>query len=453
MRNTRIIAVILIGLVGALSVPACNLDVPDLNNPGLEDLQNNPNAASVGAAATGLLIGSRRNHAAANGYVSQLGILGRESYNLDLADPRYVNEMLRGPLDQGSPFGGNFWAGPYANIKLGNLVLHAADKVNELTAAQKAAVRGFVKTINAIDLLEVIATHDSNGGVVDTDHDLGAPLGAIVDKTAVYSAIVSQLDSGLTDLAAGGMAFPFLMSEGYAGFDTPATFAKFNRAIKARVAAYIKDYAAVNAALAASFLDDGAMADFEAGVYYTYSTKAGDTTNALLNPNIYAHPSLATDVQKNGATNDARFTAKIEPASKPGSLQGATSNIVFTMYQAPDSRVSLIRNEELILLKAEALFYTGNVPGALAELNIVRTRSGGLLPLAGTPNEATFLDELLYERRYSLMFEGHRWIDLRRFNRMLPVDLRDDARNVRYPIPLPECNARTNEPRCALGST
>ena len=36
-----------------------------------------------------------------------------------------------------------------------------------------------------------------------------------------------------------------------------------------------------------------------------------------------------------------------------------------------------------------------------------------------------FLDELLYNRRWSLLFEGHRWIDHRRFGRLnaLPRDL------------------------------
>ncbi|HET9989055.1 MAG TPA: RagB/SusD family nutrient uptake outer membrane protein, partial [Kofleriaceae bacterium] len=116
--------------------------------------------------------------------------------------------------------------------------------------------------------------------------------------------------------------------------------------------------------------------------------------------------------------------------------------------------VPLIRNEELILLEAEAKFFTGDVPGALVALNLVRVTSGGLAPITGTPDAATFTDELLYERRYSLLFEGgHRWIDLRRFMRDLPLDVPTHVRNVRYPFPQAECNARPNEPKCMLGST
>jgi hypothetical protein len=79
-----------------------------------------------------------------------------------------------------------------------------------------------------------------------------------------------------------------------------------------------------------------------------------------------------------------------------------------------------------------------------------------LTAIAGVPAEAEFIDDLLYEREFSLLFEGgHRWIDTRRFNKLdtLPLDNPTDKRNKRYPIPLAECNARPGEPKCALTST
>lgn len=444
-------------LAGILAAaPGCDLDVPDLNNPGIDELAENPTVSSVTAACTGLLIGSRRNHAAANGYVSQLGILGRESYNFDAADPRYVNELLGSQLAAGSPFGGNFWAGPYANIRLANTVLTAVDKVAELSAEEKAAIRGFTKTIKAIDLLEVIVTRDDIGVVIDTDRPVGAELGPIVDKPAVLAEIARLLDDGNMDLAAAGDEFPFAFGRGYAGFDDPMTFATFNRAVRARVAAYQEDYPAALTALGASFIDDMPMsqADLDVGVYYSYSTGAGDATNGLINPNIYAHPSLQTDAMMNGATVDLRYTRKVGMADKAGSAQGLTSELKFLHYPSPASPVPLIRNEELILLRAEAKFFTNDVTGAVEDLNIVRTVSGGLQEIAGTPTEEEFVTALLYERQFSLLFEGHRWIDARRFGRLdsLPLDKPEHTRNRRYPIPLAECNARPDEPKCALNS-
>jgi starch-binding outer membrane protein, SusD/RagB family len=466
MRHIKLAAFALGGLLGSLSVPACDLDVPDLNNPSLDDLENNPTAVSISAACTGLLVGNRRNHAAANGYVSQLGILGRESYNFDTADPRYIDEMLAGKLSPASPFGGNFWAAPYANIRLANIVLGAVEKVTDLSAMNKAAIRGFTKTIIALDLLEVIVTHDTNGAVIDTDRDPLAPLGAIVDKAMVYTEIVRLLETAVTDLDAGGTAaFPFAVSKGFSAFNAPPSFRTFNRAIRARVAAYLGDYPGVLTALTGSFINDNpAILDFDAGAYYTYSTKPSDTPNALINPNIFVHPKMKDDAQMNGPNIDARFARKTGTANQPGTAGERTATLAYKgLYPDPESSVPLIRNEELILLKAEALFFTNNVAGAVTELNIVRTNSGRLPEQTGLPSMATFVDQLLYERRYSLMFEGHRWIDARRLGRLasLPIFIdHDDAGkeipdtlNVRYPIPQPECNARPGEPRCMLGST
>jgi starch-binding outer membrane protein, SusD/RagB family len=442
----------------ASALPACDLDVPDLNNPALGDLEDNPTAVGVASACTGLLIGSRRNTAAANGYVVQLGILGREAYNLDQADPRFVKELLEGALNRGSPFGGNFWQFPYANIRLANLVEKAVDKVPDFSAEQKAGILGFANTIEALDLLEVINARDTNGAVIDTDQDIHA-LGAIVDKPAVFAEIVKMLDGAATSLAMAGMTFAFPLSEGYAGFDKPATFLTFNRAIRARVAAYLKDYTALKTALEASFIDTAPMTmDLKKGVYHAYSTQSGDATNNLINPNIWAHPSLETDAQMNGATVDARFTSKIHKVMKGGAALGLGSNLVFDTYPTPSSPVPIIRNEELILLRAELKWFgtPQDKVGAVEDLNLVRTTSGGLLAVAAATDEQ-FVTALLYERRYSLLMEGgHRWIDTRRFDRMmdLPIDKPGvSVKNVRYPIPLAECNARPmSEPRCQLGS-
>jgi hypothetical protein len=55
------------------------------------------------------------------------------------------------------------------------------------------------------------------------------------------------------------------------------------------------------------------------------------------------------------------------------------------------------------------------------------------------------LTQLLYEKRYSLLWVGgHRWIDLRRYDRLgtLPLDLPVHTVNDRYPIPGDEQLAR-----------
>jgi hypothetical protein len=443
---------LLLASISALALGACDLDIGDLNHPQLDDLQNHPTRTSVDSACTGLLIGNRRNVAAENGYIMQLGILGREATNSDSADPRYVTELLNGPLNAGSPFGGNFWALPYANIKVANIILDVVGKVpaGDFTAEESSGIKGFTKTMQALDLLEVIDTHDSNGIVVDPATSF-TELAPIVDKAAGFAKIVSLLDTAKTDLMAGGTAFSFPLSPGYDGFNTPATFLKFNRAIRARVAVYMKDYDAALAALGESFIDETKSLDL--GVYHVFGTNSGDTVNQLVNPNIFVDGSVQKDVQKKADTKpDDRYTRKVIE-SKDG------KTLTFAAYTSPTSRVPIIRNEELILIRAEAEIGKSDLANAAKDLNFIRTTSGGLAARADL-TAGNIVDELLYNRRYSLLFEGHRWIDVRRFDRLadLPVNTdpmtgKVDVRNARYPLPLNECNARpADEPACAKGS-
>ena len=449
MRPARVIAAVAVLFFAG----ACkDLVVPDYNNSSLDDLSLNPTPAKITTAAQGLLIGTRVDVGAQNGYVSLLGILGRESYNFDPADPRFITEMLIGPLDGGSPaFGGNLFADPYRNIRNANILLGAVDKVTGLSAAEKSAVQGFAKTMQALDYLNVINTRDDLGAPIDVNIGPTAGPAAIATKAAVFTQIATLLDDGLTALNAGGTAFPFVLSPGFANFSTPAQFARFNRALKARVEAYRSNYAAVLTALNGSFLDT--TAPLTLGAYQSYSTGSGDTQNALYDPAgraILAHPSIVTDAEKKAnGTLDARALAKVAQLPAPRTVQDVTTDLVFTIYNTNTTPIPIIRNEELILLRAEGRYFTTDQTGALSDINLIRTTSGGLAPRGPFLNQSDFVTELLKQRRYSLLFEGgHRWIDARRFGLLgtLTKALPTHTVPSRFPFPEAECLARVPAP-------
>jgi hypothetical protein len=449
MRVTRTIAAAAVLLLAG----ACkDLVVPDYNNTSLDDLTNNPTPTKIAQAAQGLMVGTRVGIGEQNGYVSLLGILGRESYNFDPADPRFITEMLIGPLDGGSPaFGGNLFAAPYRNIRNANILLGALNTVVGMTTAQKAAVEGYAKTIQALDYLNVVNTRDDLGAPLDVNIGPTDAPAAIVAKAAVLTHIATLLDDALTRLNAGGTAFPFELSPGFAGFDTPATFAEFNRALKARVEVYRGNYAAALTALGASFLDTGAP--LALGVYHSYGTGSGDTQNALFDPTgraILAHPSIVTDAEnKPDGTPDARLLSKVAQLPAPRTVQGVTTDRVFSIYNSNTTPIPIIRNEELILLRAEARYFTNDFIGARDDINFIRTTSGGLAPRGLFLNQTDFITELLKQRRYSLLFEGgHRWIDVRRFGLLstLPLALATHTIPSRFPFPEGECLARVPAP-------
>lgn len=435
----------LLVLATTAAVGCTNLTAPDFNNPSLDELEETPTRAAAIAAATGLLIGGRDNIAEFNGYVSLLGILGRESYNLDGADTRFVTQMLQGPLDPGArALGGNLWNERYQNIRNANILLTALDQLSDappvgFTPTEKEATRGFATTMQALDFLLVINARDTNGAPIDVDRSLDEPPAPIESKEAVFAHIVDLLEQGAGHLRSAGDAFPFPLSPGFAGFDTPSTFLQFNRALLARVEVYRMNFAAALAALEESFIGQGVALD--RGVYHTYLTGSGDKTNGLVDPDLFAHTSIVEDAElQPGGEIDARVQRKVVEVD-PRTLLDITSNLRFDpLYPTPASPVAIIRNEELILLRAEANIGLGNVGAAAADINFIRVESGGLDPREDL-DAGNILDELLAQKRFSLLFEGgHRWIDARRYGRLddLPLDRPGDRVISEFPIPTDE---------------
>lgn len=439
-------------LVAPVVLVGCSdLTVPDYNNPSIEDLLNAPTRTAVVTATTGLLEGARQNIASPNAYVSLLGILGRESYNFDNAEPRFVTEVLIGPLTPGGAFGGNLWTLRYRNIRNANIVLNAVGEVAGFSEAEANGIRGFAKTIQALDYLLVINTRDVEGAVIDTDRPLSEGPGDIRPKAEVLAHVSQLLDEAHAHLQAAGESFAFPLSSGFSEFDTPGSFAEFNRALQARVAVYREDYAQALQALNASFLDPAASLDL--GAYYDFSAGSGDTPNSLSSATIRAHPSALADAQRQpDGELDQRAAEKVQQITPRGQL-GLSSDLGFTLYPTSDSPVPIITNEELLLLRSEARWFTGDRDGAMADLNLIRQEAGGLAPIPQPATDAEFITALLRERRYSLLFEGHRWIDVRRFDRLdlLPLDLGTHSRQTAFPIPEAECLARGAEEDCGVG--
>lgn len=437
----------------ALLFGSCNIveDVPDYNNPSLEELTNSPTSVSVNTLATGLLIGSRQG---IENYLYMTGIVGREMYDLD-ASTLATSELIIGPLDPGQ-WGGNGWTSQYQNLRNAKILLSALDQVDDMTEVEKEGVRGFAKTIQAYDLLHVINTRDINGAVIEIAEDPTAEPGPIVGKEQVLTQIVNWLDEARTHLQNAGNTFSFNLSSGFENFDSPSTFLEFNRALLARVKIYQEDFPGALTALEDSFLDINSPLDL--GVYHTHSSSSGDLSNFFStktqgnSPDYVAQADFETDVQNkiNGDPDD-RYQQKFRKLPSVKSHLGLSSDISFTQYSSPSSSIPIIRNEELILLRAEANYNLENYDDAADDINFIREESGGL-EQRNDLDANNLLDELLYNKRYSLYMEGgHRWLDLRRYDLInrIPLDISEAVVHVRFPIPLDECLSRGLPANCS----
>jgi len=463
--------------LGALFLgSACSsfFDVPNTNQPNLEDLLQNPTRTKLAGAATGLFAGARTD---IQGLIWRVGSLGREGINLsgnnqpDYLEPYFLSSLV------GSGFGGALWGGRYTHIRNINIYLAALAKVGtgEVSDPEKAASRAVANTLKALAFMYVIETRDSLGAPVDVDLPITAPLGLFVNRDSVYRYITGLLDSAQADLGrAVATPFPFPIPSGFGSFNTPGTFVAVNRALAAKAQVLRATasgcgtpcYTAALTALSGSFITNSS-ADFATGAYFNFSAGSNDVTNDLSDPlgsvNFYAHPSEIADAQLQiGGAKDQRVLDKIAAATDT-QLVGGISEIPgtdkFTMYFTggvadQNHSIPIIRDEELVLLRAEANWFAGSKVQALADIDSVRVKAGKLAPTTLTiaSPDADFVTELMYDRRYSLMWEqGTRWIDARRFNRMgdLPATPPTGGHIAKVmPVPDFECAARGKPTSC-----
>ena len=462
-------------LTGAMLTGACyNFNISDPNGPTLGGLTQNPTAAGVAAAAVGLFAAARADMVS---FIWRTESMGRDAINLsDNNQPDYA-EPFFGPLSS-SGFGGSVWGTEYSAIRDADILIDGAPKAHDLPAGQQALAVGYAQTEKALMLMFVVETHGYLGAPVDVDRPPDAPPAPFVTEDSVYATILHTLDSARTNLAAGaGADFPFTFPPGYANFNTPATFRQFTWALTAKALCMrataqsetanpqpaASFYAqALHPALDSAFLSTNS-ADFSNGVSFDYSTGPGDVKNTLSDPlsskTFFALPFVVSDAQtQTGGALDQRVLDKVVASADTQVIGGIplTGTLKFTVYLQGTSvnlnaPIPVLRDEELVLLKAEAEIGTGDLASAVGDLNAVRVGSGHLPAYSGAMTVPALTVELLYNRRYSLLWEqGARWIDARRFNRF---DLIEPGWNGVtgfnnpqiphvMPIPSSECQAR-----------
>jgi hypothetical protein len=427
-------------LIGAVGLSGCDLfqidDRADPNGPSLEDILNDPSRDRLANLAVGVEASSRID---LEFWLIDSGVIGREFWRTSSADPRFTADLLGksgSVLDDNTFYLTRPWAARYRTIRNANTLLLGLAANTDLSEEERAAGRGWAHTWNAYQyLLNLNLTYENGIRITEPGADESGP---VIGYDAGLAEIAAQLDEGAADLALAGDEFFFAVSSGFQGdLDTPHGFHEVNRALAARVAVYREDYAGALTALGESFIDPAG--DLEFGAYHVYSTATGDLLNLFFRPpqnppgdaNL-AHPSYIDDIE----VGDDRASKVEALISGPVEFDDLTTAYAVARYPTDTSPIPIIRNAELILLRAEARWFTGDPVGATADLNIIRA-AAGLLPIVVPITDDAFVDALLQQRRYELYLEGHRWVDMRRFGRLgeLPIDRPEDDVWDRFPLP------------------
>ncbi|QNK63655.1 RagB/SusD family nutrient uptake outer membrane protein [Pedobacter sp. PAMC26386] len=423
-----------ITFASVLLVASCKLDnIPDPNNPSITSVTNNANTAQLQNLVTGLESRSKDYVAAAQ---NVFGTFGRDVWYFNSSDSRNIQFWLG--LDGRKPdadfYGVNsIYVSPYQTIKQANVLISAVNNTSVVNAEQKLAYTGFAKTIQGYQYLIPANSQYQNGIRIDVSNELKP--GPFVSYEEALKAIQGVLAAGYADLTKAGTTLPFKLSSGYAPFSSPAGLAKVNRALAARTAIYQKDWQVALDALNLSFFS--LTGDLDLGPAHVYGAppEPFNPFFYVLNANVSNLPVVHPSFVQDALPGDSRITKKIFVRTTP--LINTVGTIpLSSLYQ--DKRwanntapIPFIRNEELILIYAEASAQLGHFEDAVTAINRIRI-SANLAPYTGEKNLDALIPEILFQRRYSLWFEpaGHRWFDLRRYNRLNEINVKLDAGSV-----------------------
>ena len=416
--------------VACLMVTSCSVDeITDPNNPSLASVTNDASKAELQTLITGLEARHRNYFGSAT---QMYGSFGREVWAFFGSDPRFTTDWLG--LGISEPYQNFFgsagtYISPFLAVKQANVLDAAALGSTTLTSAEQDGYAGFAKTVKGHQLLFPLLQQFDNGIRTDVADPLNP--GPIQSYSEALASIRSVLEEGFSQLS--GASVPFGLSSGYAGFSDAAGLASVNRAIAARAAIYAGDYAGALSALGNSFMNLNASTpgDLMVGPAHVYG-QSPDISNPLFYPFdkptstiLVVHPGLIEDA----LPGDGRLSKFAQRVTNPAmssdiSFPGEYQDARWADNAAP---IPYIRNEELILIYAEAKLNTGDADGAVSAINTIRN-IWGVGDYTGSMGMEALMDEIIFQRRYSLWAEGgHRWVDLRRTNRLTSeyIDLRD----------------------------
>ena len=398
-------------------------------------------------------------------------ILARDVYRIDASEPRYVGETLGGQADPGSFAGGGGFAGFYTAARAANNVLIALKNAPTtfFTTQEIAASRGFFRTMKALDFYRVIELRDTVGIPLQTD--AAQELTPIYCKPRVLTYIAALLDSANADFAAAGASqrLPFALPGGFSGYgrdyNVVGNLIKLNRALKGKVDFYRAiDRTSPQPALLTTAIAEltqalggaapGAVsgAALATGVYYRFDLVVDQIGNLRSDPKIAANPKLADSIP----VGDARRSKLITRSVLAGN--GLSSGYTFSFATATAANqilpIPLIKDEEVVLLRAQAEIEANQFANALLDINAVHTTYNAT-PVAPFATVAAGRTAVLFEKRLSLLFEGpQRLVDLRAYGYLnashFAAELPTDPFNAAFPIPRAELNARnlTVNPAC-----
>ena len=389
--------------LAATTLGACSLDLQNPNNPTEGQVTSSPDG--VIALATGL---QGRFAISYFNYAYMAGLVTDELASTSAALIS-ISDAEQGLVPPNTGIADNVFNSLYRTIRTADELLAGADRLaGSFDVGTRSGLKALAYTMKAEALGEAIQSYQR---VPLITYNVAAPTYAT--RAEVLPAIRILLDSAALSLAQTPASGFFTNSILTPGLNLPNLIQIY----RARYARLAGDNAT---ALAAANLvtRSGAAAlstvSYPAPGVNPWSNVTGGT-NGVAPRRQYRLSMLP---------QDQRFAYFAIPSTTLTGRVGALLDPFSTRFAVANTTQPIYFPDEALLIKAEALVNTGNLPAAQAVLDSVRTDCTGgrgvddpkacLPALGGALSAADLLTEIYTQRRFELFGTGLRWEDARR---------------------------------------
>lgn len=317
-----------------------------------------------------------------------------------------------------------FWNTPYKYIYTANVCLEGLNNSTALTPSLKTTLTGEVKFVRAFCYFYLLNFFGDVPLVTTSDYRQNAVAPRSATAT-VYAQIIQDLKEAQA-----------LLSPAYPSADKARPNKWAATALLARVLLYTGDWAGAEVQASAVigsgsyslvpnlnnvFLKGSTETIWQlAPVNTIWNTWEGRELNPSSSSAVPPYP-LTPSLLNAFTPADARKSAWVASKTLSGTTYFYPYKYKVYGNSAPITEFYVVlRLAEQYLIRAEARANLNNTQGAMADLNVVRSRA----TLAGTTatDRAGLLSAIEAERRLELAFEwGHRWFDLKRTGRVNAV--------------------------------
>jgi hypothetical protein len=430
----RVVATL--AIAGLIGLGACNEErIPFYNGP--TTVSSTP--AGVTSALFAVLEQPRVD---ASNWAIWTGGMAREATYFTNSESRFVTELTGKQAIQPDDFiGATVWDNQFGLVKTADTAVAAIAKAG-FTGQDATQLWALFETGKALNFMVVLFSRDTLGIPMNAVGQSAPPFAPFLCASDAWAQIIAMLDSSADSLAASaGDPNPVSLPLGYAAVTgTSETFASFNFALRAKARleyayalARASGVVAPGATLSGAALAqlDSAQLDVDSasllhavpsaasttpgtdgGVFYTFSTQAGDAINPVFNF-IKGYYAL-TPYVKSINTADARFAAKFvntgaRPAAASAVLVDAAGDTIASTWNysliTASSPEPIVRSLELNFIDARIQLGMGNFAAAVDTINMIRSLVGGVGPAtAATAADAAAL--IVSEAQITFIGEG-----------------------------------------------